>query len=154
MIEYTDGTYALVVCTFTPKSTEDEELPLIGYKWPDLAKEDQSTLVELKSGALYDKYKSYGAPIFHLTYVKRTSNLSMLTGIDYNWDVEYLDGCEEWLNYEPSEEMPTIFMNACGTTEPDPTDPIVTNNVTGVIVFRSGNTVMLVLICTLAIPEE
>jgi hypothetical protein len=39
-------------------------------------------------------------------------------------------------------------------TEPDPTDPIVTNNVTGTIVFRSGNTVMLVLICTLAIPEE
>jgi hypothetical protein len=78
----------------------------------------------------------------------------MLTGISYNWEVEYLDGCEEWLSYEGGEEFQTIFMNACGTTEPDPTDPIVTNNVTGTIVFRSGNTVMLVLICTLAIPEE
>lgn len=155
LIEYTDGTYVLVVCTFTPKSTEEEdELPMISYKWPDHAKGDNSTLVELKSGALYDKYKSYGAPIFHLTYVQRISNLSMLTGINYNWEVEYLDGCEEWLSYEGGEEFQTIFMNACGTTEPDPTDPIVTNNVTGTIVFRSGNTVMLVLICTLAIPEE
>lgn len=156
LIEYTDSTYALVVCTFTPKSEETEvELPLISYNWPDMAKEyDNSTLVELKSGALYDKYESYGAPVFHLTYVKRTSTYSMLTGINYEWDVEYLDGCEEWLSYEGGEEYQTIFMNACGTTEPNPTDPIVNNNVTGVIVFRSGSTVKLVLICTLAIPEE
>lgn len=157
LIKFTDGTYALVVCTFTSESDadgDDEDRPLISYNWPDHAKGDNSTLVELKSGALYDKYKSYGAPIFHLTYVQRISNLSMLTGINYNWEVEYLDGCEEWLSYEGGEEFQTIFMNACGTTEPDPTDPIVTNNVTGTIVFRSGNTVMLVLICTLAIPEE
>lgn len=155
-IKFADGTYALIVCTYevTNVDQEEDEGSLISYKWPENAKEDKSTLVELESGDLYDKYKSYGAPIFHLTYVKKFSTLSALTGIDYNWDVEYLDGCEQWLNYEGGEEFQTIFMNAFGKSNPSMDDPIVNNNVTGVIVFRSDVGVELVLICTLAIPEE
>ena len=156
LIKFADGTYALIVCTYevTNVDQEEDEGSLISYKWPENAKEDKSTLVELESGDLYDKYKSYGAPIFHLTYVKKFSTLSALTGIDYNWDVEYLDGCEQWLNYEGGEEFQTIFMNAFGKSNPSMDDPIVNNNVTGVIVFRSDVGVELVLICTLAIPEE
>ena len=77
----------------------------------------------------------------------------MLSGINYEWTFEYLDGCEEWLSYEPGEEFQTIYMNATGKAEYKDDDPIVNNNVTGVIIFRSGTTVKLVLICTLAIPE-
>ena len=80
--------------------------------------------------------------------------MSMLSGIDYSWDFEYLDGCEKWLNYEPGEESQTIFMNAFGKSDFKLSDPIVNNNVTGVIIFRSKGAVKLVLICTLAIPEE
>ncbi|MBR5877605.1 MAG: hypothetical protein IKZ11_03475, partial [Alistipes sp.] len=156
LIKFTDGTYALVVCSFTQLSdSEAEELPLVTFAYPNEATtSDLSTLEELKSGALYEKYKSYDAPVFHLTYTKKTATMSMLSGIDYNWDFEYLDGCEKWLNYEPGEESQTIFMNAFGKSDFKLSDPIVNNNVTGVIIFRSKGAVKLVLICTLAIPEE
>ena len=154
LIKFTDGTYALVICYYDmPSDAEAEDLPLVSFAFPDYAPNDESVLAELKSGALYDKYKSYNAPIFHLTYTKRTSIYSMLSGINYEWTFEYLDGCEEWLSYEPGEEFQTIYMNATGKAEYKDDDPIVNNNVTGVIIFRSGTTVKLVLICTLAIPE-
>lgn len=157
LIKFTDGTYALIVCTYDASSAdlEEEELPLISYNWPDLAVDDKSTLEELKSGTWYEKYKSLGAPIFHLTYVKKFSTLSALKGINYEWSVEFVDGCDEWIEYEPGAEYQSIFMNAFGKKDYEESDPIVNNNVTGVLIFRdSDGVVQLVLICTLAIPEE
>ncbi len=156
LVKFTDGTYVLVVCVYDAAQADQEveDQPLVSYKWPDLAKDDKSILVELESGEWYDKYKSLGAPIFHLTYVKKFSTLSALVGINYEWCVEYVDGCDEWISYEPGAEYQSIFMNAFGKKDYKESDPIVNNNVTGVLIFRNDSGVQLVLICTLAIPEE
>ena len=130
------GVFALMVCRY------NDEIPYVfeglDFYYPKYAAEQNSTLVELTSGSLYNTYSKYGERVFQLTYTTATPNLSMLKGLPQDW--AYVNQNDQtWLSYEYSEDYQMVIMN-----------PETGNNRMGALVFADG---AVVLICTLKIAK-
>ena len=130
------GVFALMVCRY------NDEIPYefkgLNFYYPQYAAEQNSTLVELTSGVLYNAYSKYGERVYQLTYTTATPNLSMLTGLPQQW--AYVNEADQtWLSYEYSEDYQMVTMN-----------PETGNNRNGALVFADG---AVVLICTLKIAK-
>ena len=105
------------------------------------------SMVELTSGEVYEKYKSYGCPIFHLTYASWALSGGM--GVDVvipSYDSYEVTETQYTESYMAESMMPgsdpTIMMML-------PEDVM---NDSAVLVFKKGEAVVFVLQCTYAMP--
>ena len=105
------------------------------------------SMVELTSGEVYEKYKSYGCPIFHLTY----ASWALSGGMGVDVVIPSYD------SYEVTETQYTeSYMAESMMPGSDPTIMMVlpedVMNDSAVLVFKKGETVVFVLQCTYAMP--
>ena len=105
------------------------------------------SMVELTSGEVYEKYKSYGCPVFHLTYASWALSGGM--GVDVvipSYDSYEVTETQYTESYMAESMMPgsdpTIMMAL----------PENVMNDSAVLVFKKGDAVVFVLQCTYAMP--
>ena len=105
------------------------------------------SMVELTSGEVYEKYKSYGCPVFHLTY----ASWALSGGMGVDVVIPSYD------SYEVTETQYTVsYMAEPMMPGADPTIMMVlpeeVMNDSAVLVFKNGDAVVFVLQCTYAMP--
>lgn len=108
----------------------------------------KGSMVELTSGEVYDAYKSYGCPIFRLTYESWALSGGMgVSVVIPSYDTVEVTGTNYKNCYAAEAFMtgadPTIMMTL-------PEDVL---NDSAVLVFKNGETVVFVLQCVYAMPE-
>lgn len=139
-----EGDFAVMYCVYDQGAGEEGGSEYdVKFSYPEsAASNDNSTLVELTSDdPLYADYAEYGVPVYHLTYTKENTPMSMIEGLPTGMAVPNA----EWLSIEPGEGYYTVRMNAAtafGDTG--------TKTATSYIMFydASWNTA-LILVCTL-----
>lgn len=105
------------------------------------------SMVELTSGEVYEKYKSHGCPIFHLTY----ASWALSGGMGVDVVIPSYD------SYEVTEtQYKESYMAESMMPGSDPTIMMVlpenVMNDSAVLVFKKGDAVVFVLQCTYAMP--
>lgn len=143
-IEYADGSGAIIYLRYNEAATVGGDGVSLAFAYPGYAADiDGSTLVELTEGDVYNKYKDYGAPVWHVTFTSAGHTMSMLTGISTDWPHMIENEADaEWLSYEGGLEYQMIMTAEAG------------NGKTGAILFGDGmGGIKLVLVCTLNIAE-
>lgn len=127
----------------TTTATTDMELD---FWYPSDANAQDATMRRVVSGTLYDKYSSYGVPIFWLVFegARTNRNMCMIEGAPNYYTIS--DEDKLWLNYEPGE-YGTVTMDYDELKDADGE----LQRATGAVVFYSNavkTRCKYVLVCT------
>jgi hypothetical protein len=149
------NTVAVIRCNLDPETNvgSDIKVEFIGDTAP-YAEAMGATLVEVTSGKLYDQYKEYMCPIYHLTYTQKNMPFTIslpITAKSYSvnpyakrhvFRVNDLNYDETVGEFERIDGGVQIYMGEKGSTS---------KYEEGNIMFYTGmnsGTVVLVLVCT------
>lgn len=153
VLSTSEGVLAVIWCRYNEdvKIVEEVEPVNLSFYNVEGAEANGSTLVELTEGDLFKQYNDkYGVPVYHLTFTKERTNMSMLTGL-YNKKTETPynvmfdnEADKEWLTYEASQDFQMISMNSN-----------LGNGKTGALVFLNADeSYRCVLLCSLQLEEN